>query len=178
MTEVAEEHIAERGAENLLEEVGRHRVVEVSALGGYPGPQIKRVGAVVEHIAVVVALDHDILSLTHVVVHTVGDTSEVGGHGKSVGAMGDEVAAVVGAIVAHIEGGDFKIANLEGELLVQRLMVVLDASGDAVPPEQSVESFGGAIYADMGVFAHDGIHVSHMVAMVVGEEDAFDVVDG
>lgn len=179
--EVAEENGAEcRGPDGT--EVGSgDGVVEVAVVGGDACLEVLGVGAAAEHFGVVVGLEHEVACLAKVEVGARGYASEVGGDrhvesGGSVG-VGNGKSDVVGSVVHDFEGGDDESAGAEGNLLVDGDVVVADASGHAVAVEDSIEGAWGAPEAHVAVEAEDGVGVAGVVAVVVGEDDSFDVVE-
>ena len=71
-------------AANAAHIFGRHHIVEVPFLATHAILEILGIMPAVEHAAVIVALNHEILGLPHVVVGAGRDDARVGSHHKLV----------------------------------------------------------------------------------------------
>ena len=80
-----------------------------------------------------------------------------------------EVSAVVGAVVAHVKGGDFKVAYIEGKFFVDWVVIVLQPARHTVATHDAVESLWGTVYGYAGFLTRYGVDESHVVAVVVGQ---------
>ena len=92
-----------------------------------------------EHGVVVVALDHEVVGLGHVVGGAIGDNPHVGAHDEALVAGLDAEAHVVEGVVAGLEGGDGHAGELEGDFLEHLLVVVADAPRHVVVHEHATQ---------------------------------------
>lgn len=169
---MAEEDVAQLRGVDPGQEFSRYAVVEMAVGGFDAGFEIFGVAAFAKHVEVIVGFDDDVVGLAHVVVYALADAAEICGDGEVAVSVGDEKSGVVGAVVHDLEGGDFKVADAEGEFLVDGRVVVLDPSRHVVAAEDAVEGLGGAEDAQMAVAAQQGVDVADVVAVVVGQADS------
>ena len=90
--------------------------------------------------------------------------------------MGDEESGIVGSVVHHLEGGYLEGSYLESEFLVDRGVIVLDASRHIVTAQDTVEGAQGAVELHVTVATQYLIGLGYVVVMVVGEDDAFHIL--
>ena len=132
---------------------------------------------VAKHFGVVVGFDHERVSPAHIEVGALCDIAGVGSDDETEVAGLDCKANVVCAVVTDFKGRNGHACDLKGEFLIYGAMIVFDASGDAVASQQAVESLRGAEEAHVAVAAKDGVGIFDVVAVVVSEDDAFDLAD-
>ena len=89
------------------------RVAQVSAAASYPFLKIVRVGAYLEHLRVVVGLNHKIVGALYHRGNLFGDVSHVCQQAEHHTVVLDGVAGIVGAVVWNSEGRDTKVADRE-----------------------------------------------------------------
>ena len=106
------------------------------------------------------------------------DGSHVGGKHEMAVAHNNAEAHIVGAVVRHLEGRDFKIQHLERNLLIDWRVVIAHTLRDVMALHETVHDPVGAEQRQMLVGAKKSVDILYMVAVVVGKENAFYLVHG
>jgi hypothetical protein len=131
-----------------------------------------RVGAVLEHLGTVGALEHDPVAFAQEAVHVGGDYPRVRAVAKREVSLRDDEPAGLGSIVGGGEGFDFQIPDTERFAVTAG--VVKEGFG-ASPAEVEEVGKGPCRCMDRDIqFPAKDVHAPGMVHVLVGEEQGID----
>ena len=170
--------MAEMGRVVVGKELACLAVGEVPLVATDAHLQWYRIGAVGQHLLVVVGFEYQVVALCHVVPYGVGDVSDVGDEAEVDVATPDAVAYIVASVVGNFEGGDMEVAHdgcfalldypsVDGAYLLGHAIAFLHAFVDGV----------GGVDGDVAPFA-EVAYGADVVGMVVGDKHAKDAFEG
>ena len=155
------------------QQAGGVGIVEVARAAAYAVLEVAGIGSVLEHLRVVVGLDHHVVGVAQLLAHRIGHLAHVGHEAEADVLHLDAVAAVGHAVVGHGEGGDGEgaedeglavgddVTQFAGHLLVHEAVAVHADVSAGLRIDGQVERLG------------KGADRLHMVGMVVGSKDGF-----
>ena len=168
--EVAEPHVAQLLAHVLGYSLAAGCVVQMSAAALYTFFQVLGVGSVLQHLTVVVGLQHKEIGPPNKRGHLVGDVSHIGHDTEAHALSLNHIAHVVATVVGHTEGRHAKLAQVErntglhiaaqlGRHLARNAVVAVYAMVDGL----------GGIDGQTELMTH-AAHALYVVGMVMGDE--------
>ena len=162
----------------VLHKVGsRLFVAEMSRRACDATLEVGGVGSALQHVGVVVGFDNQVVSSVDVGGGGFGDMARVGSEDERASQNLHAIADGIVGIVGHLEGGDGKVAEAEGDVL---LNVVHGGDellrSDVVTVDADV-SLARGIDGQLATLAQ-GAEGLDMVGMIVGDEDSRDALEG
>lgn len=174
LREVAEEDIAQFRMEIIRNELCTSLVALVPARGKDALLEVDGIGAVEEHVLIVVGFDDEVVGVADSLLNVGIGFATVGNEDETLSVSTNLIAETVGGVVADAERRDLEIAKSE---CLAFLEIAAGCAQFLTQPIVAVDAFvdeAGCINRDMRPFAErsDG---ADMVCMVVGDEDPEEV---
>ena len=144
VAQMVEKHEFQFRCPNVGNKLCRHFIVEVPAASLHACLQIGGIFAGEQHVAVVVALNHQVLGLAHVEICARGDFALVGRHHKPMSTAFHHKTATVFAIVRLLECGDGHTCHRERNFVENGFVVFFNAIRNAMLAEHANEASIGA----------------------------------
>lgn len=174
LREVAEEDIAQFRMEIIRNELCTSLVALVSARGKDALLEVDGIGAVEEHVLIVVGFDDEVVGVADSLLNVGIRFAAVGDKDETLSVSTNLIAETIGGVVADTERRDLEIAKSE---CLTFLEIAAGSAQFLAQPVVAVDAFvdeAGCINRDMRPFAEraDG---ADMVSVVVGDKDPEEV---
>jgi len=171
---MAQEHMLQSVMIMISDKPRRHLIVEVPLFAHHTILEHLGISATQQHLPVIVALNHQVVGLSHIVGGPLCNDTHISRHDKALALKFDTESHTLD-IVQRLKCGNLHIHYAERYLLENRHMVITNATADAAALQHLSHNAHRTIDTTMAS-THSRIQATHVILMGVGEQDALDHV--